>query len=590
MTNGNGNDKVSKLSGKDVLDNLEKWFSDDSSWDSEWRDNAKRWYQMYHGTQWTSAEEEALRDRGQPVITFNHIKPAIDSIIGSERQNRPKVSMAGRTLDDHSIAQIKTSLYNYITYNSNTDDEIDKLEKDSFITGRGWISVYPDLADKDFKDIMHKHVDYRDMFIDGLSKRDDLSDCRRLHQAVFTDEDIVKKMFPKFNKANPEIDFAFSGSSEEDMWFEKANRNRPRLISSWYKDEEGDMTLTIWVKGQVLYHKKSPYTTNKYPFIQFNIDRDLNNQPYGLVKGMVGPQQEVNKRHSKALHYLNAKQVLAEENAFKDLEKAKITLAKPDGVTILQDDALRDGRIQIIDNTPLAATHIQLLELAKDEILSVSGLNKASLGQGSEYESGRKANMAISQAQTTLVPYLNKLRIARYDLADITMRLVPDFYTDENIVRIVEPNGKYSFMPINKIRLSSDGSVEKVNDVTVDDVDIVIEDAPRGLNEREEQFNQLLTIQGQTSQPIPMDILLRYSSLKDKHQLANDLEAANQKDQQMAQIQQYAQQLEQQVKELGGTIAQKDQQIVATQTARQVDKEVNKAKEEIQAQKNQLLL
>jgi len=577
----NTSKKSSQLNEKTILEPLERWFQEDSSWDSDYRDNAKGWYEYYHGTQWTSEEVAALTERGQAVITFNHIKPAIDSIIGSERQNRPKVTMAGRTLDDQNAAQVKTSLYNYISYSSKSDDEIDKFIKDAFVSGRGWMYVYPELEGDKFNDLRHTHIDYRDMFIDSMSKRDDMSDCRRLHRAVFTDEDIIKQSFPNYTGSSGNENDHFVSSSEDGMWYEKGDRTRPRLINSWYRDEEGSITTVMWVKGQILYFKKEPYTLDKFPFVQYTVDRDINNTPYGLVKGMVDAQSEVNKRHSKALHYLNAKQVLAEENAFVDWTEAKKTLAKPDGITKLQDGALANGMVQVIDNTPLAGTHIQLLELAKSEILSVAGINAAFVGQSGQYESAKKAGMSISQSQTTLVPILNKLRIARYDLADITMKLVPDFYTEERMIRIIEPNGQYSFMPVNQPTLLDDGTIGKVNDITSQDVDIMIEDAPRGLNEREEQFAQLLQIQGQTSRPIPMEILLRYSSIKDKHQLAGDLENYYGMEGQLQQAQGYIEQLHNQIKQLGGQINQQQSQIVQTQTARAVDKEVAKAKEDM---------
>ena len=575
----NSDKKSSDLNEKTVLEPLERWFSDDSSWDTTYRDNAKMWYEYYHGAQWTSAESATLAERGQAVITFNHIKPAIDSIIGSERQNRPKVTMAGRTLDDQHIAQVKTSLYNYITYNSKTDDEIDKMIKDAFITGRGWLYTYPQLDGAEFVDLRHEFVDYRDMFIDSMSKRDDMADCRRLHRAVFTDEDIIKQSFPNYRPNGTENNNGFVSSSEDGMWYEKGDRTRPRLINSWYRDEECRITTVMWVKGQILYFKKEPYTLDRFPFVQYTIDRDINNTPYGLVKGMTDAQTEVNKRHSKALHYLNAKQVLAEEGAFVDWEEAKTTLAKPDGITKLTDGALSTGMVQVVDNTPLAATHIQLLELAKSEILGVAGINPAFVGQSGQYESAKKSGMSIAQAQTVLVPILNKLRIARYDIAEITMKLVPDFYTDERVVRIIEPNGAYAFMPVNQISMTQDGTFEKFNDVTNQDVDIMIEDAPRGLNEREEQFAQLMQIQGQTSRPIPMEILLRYSSIKEKHQLATDLGKFYGMEGQLQQAQGYIEQLQQQIQQLGGQVQQQQSQIVQVQTARAVDKEVSKAKE-----------
>jgi hypothetical protein len=576
----NTDKKASELSNRTILEPLERWFSDDSSWDKEYRDRATMWYEFYHGDQWTSDEQSALIERGQAVLTFNHIKPAIDSIIGAERQNRPKVTMAGRTPDDQQIADVKTYLYNYITYATKSDDELDKTIRDAFVAGRGWLYVFPEIHNDEFVDLRHEFIDYRDMFIDAMSKRDDMSDCRRLHRAVYTDEDVIKKSFPKYISA-PDTHSAFIGSSEDEMWYEKGNRNRPRLINTWYRDENGEITTVMWVKGQILYFKKEPYTLERFPFVQYTIDRDINNRPYGIVKGMIDAQSEVNKRHSKALHYLNAKQVLAEENAFVDWNDAKKTLARPDGITKLSDGALAAGMVQIVDNTALAGTHIQLLELAKSEILGVAGINAAFVGQSGQYESAKKVGMAMSATQTSLVTKLNKLRIVRHDLADITMRLVPDFYTEERVVRIVDANGAYAFMPVNQISMLSDGTFMKMNDVSNQDVDIIIEDAPSSLNEREEQFNQLLQIQGQTSRPIPMEILLRHSSIRNKNQLASELQQYYAQEAQMQQLQQQNEALIQQIENMGGVVKQQQNQIVQVQTAREVEKEVNKAKNQM---------
>jgi len=578
--------KVSKLTGDKLLEQVTSWFADSVSWDDEWRDNAKTWYDYYHGRHWTSEEIEQLQDRGQAVTTYNHIKPSIDSVIGSERQNRPKVTMAGRTLDDEKLAQAKTQLYNYITYNSKTDDELDRMIKDAFVTGRGWMYAYADTSSDDI-DLMHSFIDYRDMFSDGYSKRDDLGDARYVHYAVYTDENMVKAQFPKFKAELGNVETSASGvisfesSSDDEIWYAGGDKTRPRLISTWYRDEDGNVNTVIWVKGQILYEQKAPYKMNRFPFVQYTVSRDLDNRPYGLVKQMVSAQDEVNKRHSKALHYLNAKQVMAEEDAFVDWNDAKKTLAKPDGITKLNDGALTNGKVQIIDNTALASTHIQMMQIAKDNILYSAGLNPSFVGQASQYESAKKANLSIAQAQNSIVPVLNKLRIARFDLAEITMKLVPEFYGEERIVRITQPDGKYAFMPLNQVNLLDDGTLAKLNDMTNDDVDVIIEDAPRGLNEREEQFAQLMQIQGQTSRPIPMEVLLRYSSIKDKHQLAEDLKQYYAMESQLQQAQQQMEQMAQQIQQLGGQVQQKDSQIVQIQTARAVDNEVSKVKDKM---------
>ena len=581
--------KLSKLTKETVLDTLVKWFTDASTADRSWKDNAKTWYEYYEGNQWTSEEEETLRDRGQAVSTYNHISPTLDAIIGGERQNRPEIRMIGRTPDDESIAQVKTELYKYISDSTSSDDEIDKQILDVMVSGRGWINVFPNIINKKFDNIEHGHIDYRDMFSDPLSKRDDLSDARFVHQAIYTDSDIIEAQFSEYTGESEDTHvFAFESSSEDELWFEHKNRKRPRLISTWFSDENGEIHNAIWTKSQVLYFDKSPYSVSVYPFAMITYKRDLNNNPYGLVKSMISPQDEVNKRHSKALHYLNARQVMAEEDAFVDWNDAEKTLAKPDGITKLRDGTLSEGRIQIVDNTQLASVHVNLMEHAKSEIMALAGINESYLGQSGQYSSAKGDAGKIAAAQNTLIPFLNKLRLMRHRLAKITMYMVNDFYTEEKLVRVLNPQGDYAFMPVNQVSMLNDGTIKKFNDLSVDDVDIIIEDAPSSLNDRAEQFNQLLGIQGQTGRPIPMEILLRYSNLKDKEQLAGELEAHYGLESKMQQIQEYAQQLEEQVKQLGGVINQKDSQIVQINTARAVDKEVAKAKVDITKEKEKI--
>jgi hypothetical protein len=573
---------ISKQNRSELLESLESWFSDSVLFDKNWKDISKEMYKKYHGTQWTEEEREVLRQRKQALSTFNHIAPAIDSIVGGERMNRPKVKMAGRTLDDEQLAEVKTNLYDFIQYNSKTDDELDKMIIDCLVAGRGTMYIEPKIYE-DKSEILHQYMDYRDVFIDPLSKRDDLNDCRYVHYAVFVDEDILDKNFSKFKKEEQvsENIYSFESSSEDEMWYEHNNRKRPRLITTWYMDEKGDTSMAIWVKGKILYSKKKPYELNEYPFVQITYKRNLDNAPYGLVKSMVSAQEEINKRHSKALHYLNSSQVLAEENAFVDWEEAKKTLADPSGITKLQDGALGEGRVQVMPTAQLADAHIKMMQIAEQKLLSSAGINPAYVGQSGQYESAKKANLSINQAQNTLIPFLNKVRIARYLLAEKTMKLVPEFFTDEQLVRILNEDGSYGFMPINSIQVLDDGTLNKINDITADDVDVIIEDAPKGLNEKQEQLQMLLQIQGQTSRPIPMEILLRYTDLKDKHQLSKELEKHYSMEAQLQQAQQVIEQLQQQLQQAGGMLQQKDSQITQVQSARAVDKEVSKAKEKL---------
>lgn len=574
-----------------MLEKLEDWFSNAYSWDKEWRDKAKTWFSYYQGEQWTSVEETALIERGQAVTTYNHIAPAIDAVVGGERQNRPDIKMAARTFDDEKIAQVKTDLYKYIEYSTKTDDHLDMFVLDACVAGRAWMHIYPKMDGEKFEDLEHNYVDYRDMFIDQYSKKDDLSDARYLHHAVFVDEDMLEEQFPKYKseEASQGSTLSFESSSEEELYYEKGDRARPRIINTWFRNSKNEVVTIIWIKGQILYKSEKPYSLNDFPYVQVTVKRDLENMPYGFVKSMISAQDEVNKRHSKALHYLNARQVLAEENAFVNWAEAEKTLAKPDGITKLEDNALAEGRVQLVDNAQLAQTHIQMMEHAKSQVLALAGINASFIGQSSEYESAKKSQVQSSGAANVLVPFFNKIRSGRHRLASLTMRMVPDFYTDARMIRILQPTGEYAFMPVNEVQLMDDDTLAKINDMTVDDVDVIIEDAPAGLQDRQEQFNQLLGIQGQTGRPVPMEILLRYSDLKDKYQLTEELKAYYDMETQMQQMQQQMEQMQQEMGKKEGQVQNLEAQLFQSNMGRQVDKEVGKAKDQIKQETNMIV-
>ena len=67
------------------------------------------------------------------------------------------------------------------------------------------------------------------------------------------------------------------------------------------------------------------------------IDRD--NNRYGDVRQMISPQDEINKRRSKALHLLNSKNVIADMGAVEDVEAARREIAKADGWVEKMPDA-----------------------------------------------------------------------------------------------------------------------------------------------------------------------------------------------------------------------------------------------------------
>jgi hypothetical protein len=83
--------------------------------------------------------------------------------------------------------------------------------------------------------------------------------------------------------------------------------------------------LSMFTKGGfVVEPQPSPYLgeegqpENPIKAVSLYIDRD--NNRYGEVRTMIGPQDEINKRRSKALHLISQRQVRVSPNVQKDAE------------------------------------------------------------------------------------------------------------------------------------------------------------------------------------------------------------------------------------------------------------------------------
>ena len=67
---------------------------------------------------------------------------------------------------------------------------------------------------------------------------------------------------------------------------------------------------------------KSPYRHNKYPFVPlWGYKRGRDGLPYGMVRGLRDIQDDINKRAAKAQYILATNKIIADEDAFEDLEQ-----------------------------------------------------------------------------------------------------------------------------------------------------------------------------------------------------------------------------------------------------------------------------
>lgn len=168
-----------------------------------------------------------------------------------------------------------------------------------------------------------------------------------------------------------------------------------------------DMRQSFWIGPHRVYDRASklPHTGDPYtPFWGFR--KDKNGAPYGLIRGMRWPQDEVNTRLSKMLSLLTSKRVMYESGALDrsvmDEKGLRREVAKHTAVLAFKDGALRDNRVKIEDNGDLSAQQFSVYGEMKKLVSEVVNVYAPLMGTTSGATSGVAIDQLIQQGMTSL--------------------------------------------------------------------------------------------------------------------------------------------------------------------------------------------
>ena len=280
-----------------------------------------------------------------------------------------------------------------------------------------------------------------------------------------------------------------------------------------------------FTKGGKLASGESPYRTKDGESLctlildSAYVDRD--NNRYGVVRDLVDPQDEINKRRSKALHLLTVQGVIASKGAVDDVGKVRRELARPDFYVETTPGA--DQRFEIIRHDGLASGQASLGEQALGYIMQ-QGPNAALLGKGTEDQSGKAIEAQQAGGLIELGDLMDALR--RFDKRVYTFlaSMMQQFWTEEKWIRVTddelapryvglnvpmmqEVQDPYSGQTWQQPAFDSTGQPMIQNPTADLDIDIIISDAPDTINRAGEGFEQLMQAVGMITQGVPPQLV-----------------------------------------------------------------------------------
>lgn len=510
--------------------------------------------------QLTAEEIKALNKRKQPITIINRIKRKVDFLKGYEMGQRIDPRALPRTPKHEADADGVQQALRYVADDQRFDQLRSRVFDNLLVEGMGGYRV----SVKDGYDgveITLNRVAWDRMFADPHSSEPDFSDAGYLGGVIWKDYDDAAAEYPDaIDALNTTLDAASISDTYDDkpkfrVWADK-KRKRVRIVYMWVK-RQGQWFFAEFTKGGILKSGPSPYVTDKGEsdcellFGSAYINRE--NERYGLVREMISPQDEINKRRSKALHLLNVNQTTFENGAIQDVEKFRREAARPDGVMEINPGFF--DKIRTETRVDLAQGHMQLLQEAKGEIDMMAG-NIAL--QGNALQKSAASGKAIIASQQggamEIAPLMDSLRDLDVRVFRAIWYRIRQFWTAEKWVRVTDDERNVKWLGLNidpqqgemLKQQNPDKIAGTVGSIAELDCDIIIDDAPDGLTPALEQFQSLVELKKMDANgELPFRaIVAAMPNLKNKEQVMSAMDEAKQPPPEVAQLQQRMKQIE----------------------------------------------
>lgn len=530
-------------------------------------------HDFYDGDQWDAEDVLVLKERGQMPLVFNTIKPTVDWLIGTERRTRVDYRVLPREKNDTEGAEYKTALLKYISDVNRLQYARSRAFSDAVKCGVGWMEIGV-RSDPTEEPLYTGYEDWRNIWHDQLSTEPDLSDARFVCREKYVDLDVAMAMFP--DRHDVLMASAISGGNyslsdtnmlddvdaERDIYEAGSGildqcRTRVKLIECWYRQiwngkivrgeslgtldgsiydpsmksmaalvEEGHATVydavrmqvrcMIYCDGGVLQDAMSPYRHNRFPFVPvWGFRKKRGNVPYGVVRGIIDPQSDLNKRRSKALHILSTAQVIADEDAVEDWDEAMDEVSRPDGLVKIKKGSMFE--IQRTDK--LAEEHVMLMNDDRRYIESTGGVTDEMMGRESNAQSGKAILARQDQGHAVTAELFDNLRMSMQLAGEIMLSLVEQYYTERKTIRILGDRGQAQYMTVNEEQ--EDGSV--LNDITERQADFQVDAMNYSASVRQAMFESMMNLLGQIGNPdiamALLDIIIDVSDLPGKDEM-----------------------------------------------------------------------
>lgn len=556
---------------------------------AQYIDLAKRCDAYYRGDQWQEEDISALEAEGRPALTINTILPTVNTVLGEQSSRRADIQFKPRRGGDTEVAHTLTKLYMQISDANKLDWVEQQVFSDGLIMdGRGYFDVRMDFTDHVEGEIRITAKDPLDILIDPDAKDYDPKTWNEIFESKWMTLDEIEELYGKskaedlrfiaengnsFGRDSIEYeetrygdtqsadDYTGHGVSGEDeyrnikalriverqhkkiarvdFYVDPNTGDQRRVPEAWSntKAKKFAKQYQLNIINKVVRKVRWTVTCDKVvlhddwsPYDEFTIVPYFayfrRGKPFGMVRNLLSPQEQLNKIASQELHIVNTT-----ANSGWMVESGSLVGMTADD---LEEHGAETGLVLEYQRGTTPPTKItpnqiptgldRIAAKAAGNIKVISGVNDSMLGTDGAEVSGiaiqAKQNRGVIMIQ---VP-LDNLKKTRQFLAEKILTLIQSFYTEQRVIQITnEEDPLKPREPLVVNEMTPEGTV--VNDLTIGEYDVIIATAPARDSFDEVQFAEAINLR-QAGVAIPDDAIVEYSHLARKGELAKRIRIA----------------------------------------------------------------
>ncbi len=553
----------------------------------KWRLDSDTDCDYYDGAQTSVEVIQRLKDAGIPPQDSNLIKPTINAVLGIEARSRTDYKITSDHAQQTELAEGLSARIKEVETESRADRAMSDAYSSMIRAGVGWVEV-----SREFDPLKYpyrvREIHRNEIWWDWTSREPDMSDARYLRRDKWVDCVQASRMFPDQAEL---IENSWSGWNNLDVYegsdtrmarayeIEQAwgngqenylNRSSGmvRLSELWYRHLEDSyvlvlpdgksieyrednpyhqaavsrglvqvqksllqrMRVAIWLGPHKLMDVPSPLPHRDFPYVPFWCFRkDRSRTPYGLIRDMRGPQDQILDLDILLYEVLNSVKVEVDNDALdlsqNTYQEVAHNISSLRSMTVLNSQRRNASGFRVTREHALAAQVFQLIEERKHRIEAVSGVYRAMLGASTQATSGVAINSLVEQGSTVLAEPNDNFRYARRLVGQQLMAFIKCDLLGKQATVAVKQSSKQKTVYFNREVMTDSGPVIE-NDIETAQVRVVLEDIPATPSFRAQQLqtlSQIVQMAPPAYQAVLYPAMLELSDVPNRHELADQL-------------------------------------------------------------------